>query len=91
MKHKDLCYENRYKHKLNMLEPGIVMMKIMGGLFAFGVLFWLIGRVLLSTIILFLAGAVLAVLLTLLIIEAHQDKVLNDIAMLENIESEKKL
>ena len=38
----------------------------------------------------FLAGTVFAVLLILLAIEAHQDKLLNDIAMWENQESEKK-
>ena len=41
-------------------------------------------------IALFLAGAVFAVLLILLAIEAHQDKVLNDIAMWENNDLEKK-
>lgn len=25
MKHKKMCYDNRYKYKLNMLEPGIIM------------------------------------------------------------------
>lgn len=51
MKHKNMYYDNRYKYKLNMLEPGLIMMKL---------------------------------------IEAHQDKVLNDIAMRENNELEKK-
>ena len=39
---------------------------------------------------LFLAGAVFAALLILVAIEAHQDKVLNDIALRENNELEKK-
>ena len=55
-----------------------------------GILFWVAGWYWLSSITLFLAGAVFAVLLILLAIEAHQDKVLNDIAMRENNELEKK-
>lgn len=91
MKHKNMCYEKRYKHKLNMLEPGLIMMKIIVGLVVFGILFWLVKWNLLSTIMLFCAGVVFAALLILVAIEAHQDKVLNDIAMRENIELEKKL
>lgn len=90
MKHKGKCYENRFKHKLNLLEPGLFMLKIIGGLFVFGILFWLIEWHLLSAITVFLTGAVFAVLLILIIIEAHQDNVLNDIAMHENMELEKK-
>ena len=30
MKHKNMYYDNRYKYKLNMLEPGLIMMKIIG-------------------------------------------------------------
>ena len=52
--------------------------------------FWAAGWHWLSSITLFLAGAVIAVLLILLAIEAHQDKVLNDIAMRENNDLEKK-
>ena len=77
MKHKNMYYDNRYKYKLNMLEPGLIMMKIIGVLFVIGILF-------------FLAGAVFAALLILVAIEAHQDKVLNDIALRENNELEKK-
>lgn len=90
MKHKNICYGNRYKYKLNMLEPGLIMMKIIGVLFAIGFLSWVAEWHWLSIIALFLAGAVFAVLLILVAIEAHQDKVLNDIAMRENNELEKK-
>ena len=44
----------------------------------------------LSIITLFLAGAIFVALSILVAIEAHQDKVLNDIAMQENNELEKK-
>lgn len=90
MKHKNMCYDNRYKYKLNMLGPGLIMMKIIGVLFVIGMLFLAAGCHWLSTITLFLAGAVFVVLLILVAIEAHQDKVLNDIAMRENNELEKK-
>lgn len=90
MKHKNMYYANRYKYKLNMLEPGLIMMKSIGILFVIGILFWVAGWHWLSAITLFLAGAVLAALLILVAIEAHQDKVLNHIAILENNESEKK-
>ena len=90
MKHRNRCYDNRYKYKLNMLEPGLIMMKIIGVLFVMGTLFFVAGWHLISTISLFLAGAVFATLLILVAIEAHQDKVLNDIAMRENNKLEKK-
>lgn len=90
MKHKNMYYDNRYKYKLNMLEPGLIMMKIIGVLFVIGILFWVAGRHCISAISLFLAGAVFAALLILVAIEAHQDKVLNDIALRENNELEKK-
>ena len=87
MKHKNMCYDNRYKYKLNMLEPGIIMMKIVGALF---VVFWVAKWHWLSVIFLFLSGIIFTVLLILVAIEAHQDNVLNDIAMRENNELEKK-
>lgn len=91
MKPENIRYENRYRHKLNMLEPGLIMMKFIGGFSITGVLFWFVQWQLLSTLMLFLAGTIFAVLLILAAIEAHQDKVLNDIAIRENIELEKKL
>ncbi len=86
MKHKDISYENRYKHKLNMLEPGLVMIKVIGVLLCVGVFLWAVGWRPLSIILFILAGGVFITLLILIIIEAHQDKVLNDIAMHENKE-----
>ena len=90
MKHKNMCYDNRCKYKLNMLEPGLIMMKLIGVLFVTGILFSAAGWHWLSSITLFLSGAVFAVLLILLAIEAHQDKVLNDIVMRKNDELERK-
>lgn len=90
MKHKNICYDNRYKYKLNMLEPGLIMMKIIGALFVFGILFWVAKWHWLSIIFLLLSGIIFAALLILVAIEAHQDKVLNYITMRENNELEKK-
>ena len=84
MKHKNMCYDNRYKYKLNMLEPGLVMMKIIGVLFVSGIIFWVAKLPWLSFIFCFLSGIVFVALLILVAIEAHQDNVLNDIAMREN-------
>lgn len=89
MRHKNVCYDNRYKHKLNMLEPGLIMMKIIGALVIFGIVFWAAKHRWLSAIFWLLSGILFAALLILAAIEAHQDKVLNDIAMQENAELEK--
>ena len=90
MNHKNMSYDNRYKYKLNMLEPGLIMMKIIGALFIFGIVFWTVKWHWLSIIFWSLSGMIFAVLLILLAIEAHQDNVLNDIAMQENNDLEKK-
>ena len=76
-------YETRYKHKLNMLEPGTVMLKWMGILLLVGLVLWLLRLKLVSYIVLGLAGAIFLLLLILLAIEAHQDSVLNEIAAQE--------
>lgn len=39
MKHKNMNYNNRYKYKLNMLELGLTMMKLIGVLFVTSILF----------------------------------------------------
>ncbi len=90
MKHKNMCCDNRYKYKLNMLEPGLIMMKLIGTLFLFAIVFWVAKWHWLSVILGVLSGILFATLLILVAIEAHQDKVLNEIAMRENKELEKK-
>ena len=81
---KSVTYENRYKHKLNLLEPGTALLKWTG-------VFLFIGFVLLfmrlripAYIMLGMAGVLVVILSILLIIEAHQDRVLNEIATQEN-------
>ncbi len=80
---KTLGYDERYKHKLNMLGRGQGMMKIVGILLVVGAVLRLFGRSTPSTVAFLLAGAVFAALLVLVAIELHQDRVLNDIAAKE--------
>ncbi len=78
----------RYKYKLNMLEPGGIMLKVAGVLILIAILLWLVGRHIASVVFAALAAADFIVLIILLVIEAHQDKVLNDIALRENKEND---
>ena len=79
-------YETRFKHKLNMLEPGTKMCRLICALVALGIAFLLMQLNVIAYIALCLAGVTLLILLILLIIEAYQDKVLNEIAARENRE-----
>lgn len=72
------AYETRFK--LNMLEPGIAMCRLICALVALGIAFLLMPTKIIAYIAFGLAGLTLLVLLLLLIIEVHQDKVLNEIA-----------
>ncbi len=80
------CYETRYKHKLNMLEPGTVMLKWIGGLELTGFGLFLFQLKISAYIAFGLGGMVFLVLLVLLALEAHQDRVLNEIAAREKKE-----
>lgn len=62
------------RHKLNMLEPGIVLLKIMGVLVLAGALARWVGAAALSFVFFGAAGLLLAVMIILLAIEQHQDK-----------------
>lgn len=73
-------YKN-YKHKLNMLEPGSKMLKLRGILFVIGLLthymrLYMIRNIVFVSMVIFLVA-----LLILVIIELHQDKVLNEQAV----------
>ncbi len=81
-----ITYETRYKHKLNMLEPGTVMLKWIGVLLSAGVVLWLFGVKIAACVVLGAAGALFLLLLILLAVEAHQDRVLNEISSRENKE-----
>ena len=81
-------YENRYKYKLNMLWPGQIMIKIVGALLLIGFLCWFLKWQIVALSAWISAGIVFTVLLVLVAVELHQDKVLNEIAMHENKERE---
>ena len=71
-------------YKLNMLEPGIVMMKWIAILALAGFILLFLYWKERAYILLCLSGMILAVLFVLLLIESHQDRVMNEIALMEN-------
>lgn len=73
-------YKN-YKHKLNMLEPGSKILKLLGILLVGGLLTHIIQQYTVRNILLVIIGIMLATLLILVVVELHQDKVLNEQAM----------
>ena len=80
---RNATIETRFRHKLNMLEPGTEMLRWTGILLMVGLALRLIGLKTPATIAFGLAGALLLLLMVLLAVEAHQDRVLNEIAMKE--------
>ena len=82
MKRSSSC-SARYRHKLNMLEPGARMLKIAALISAAGIAALLLKIRVAGLILLALAGLIVLMLLILVRIELHQDSVLNAIAMRE--------
>lgn len=80
---KPVTYETRYRHKLNMLEPGTAMLKWAGIFLLTGLAFHFFSLRALSFIAFGISGTLAAALVLLLMIEAHQDQVLNTIASRE--------
>ena len=81
---KKLGEEKRYKHKLNMLEPGTKMLKCIGIMSLLGILLYAFHFRIIAFCVWAVSGIIFAILLILLAIEAHQDNVMNEIAMKEN-------
>lgn len=75
--------ETRFRHKLNMLEPGTEMLRWTGMLLMVGLALRLIGLKTPAAVAFGLAGALFLLLMILLAVEAHQDRVLNEIAVKE--------
>ncbi|BCN32303.1 hypothetical protein [Anaeromicropila herbilytica] len=73
----------KYKHKLNMLEPGCKMIKAIGIFGVLAILFYLIKVSVLCYLFSGLALIIGIILCVLLMIEHHQDKVLNEQAINE--------
>lgn len=84
-KYKNLRgYEmKKYKHKLNMLEPGSKMIKAIGIFVGISFVFYLFRLMLLCYVFCGISVLIGAILLILLMIESHQDKVLNEQAIHE--------
>ena len=75
---------NRFKYKLNMLEPGIRMLKWMGILILIGILLYAFQLRMAAYCVWAVSGIIFVVLLILIAIESHQDNVMNEIAIKEN-------
>lgn len=78
--------ETRFRHKLNMLEPGTVMLKWVGIFLLLGLVLRLVHRTLAAWIAFGFAAAIFLMLVILLVIEVHQDRILNELAARENRE-----
>ena len=76
--------EKCYKHKLNMLEPGSIMLKWIGILILIGLVLYVFRFRMVAFCAWILSGIIFVVLLILLTIEGHQDKVMNEIGIREN-------
>lgn len=63
-----------YRHKLNMLEPGLVLCKCLGALLLAGAVLQLPGWRLAARLCFLAAGLLFLLLLVLLAIEQHQDR-----------------
>ena len=73
-----------------MLWSGLTMLIIIGVLLLIGCLFWLLKWQIVGSAVFALAGVIFAVLWILVAVELHQDKVLNEIAIRENEETDRK-
>ena len=72
-----VTYDTRYRYKLDMLEPGTIMLKWVGIFLLIGLALELLRWKLAAAIAFGFSGALFLLLLILLAIEAHQDRVLN--------------
>ena len=76
--------EKRFKHKLNMLEPGTRMLKCIGILILIGLLLYVFKFRIAAFCLWAVSGIIFVVLLILLAVETHQDNVMNEIGIEEN-------
>lgn len=80
-------YDTRFKLKLNMLDVGYIMMKIVFVLALVGVITCIVGYAVVGRVLFVTAGIILALLLILVRIELYQDSVLNELVERENKEN----
>ena len=83
-----LNHKKVYRHKLNLLEPGIIMSKVILALTAAGVVFWALECNKIAIVLLALAGITFAILMVLVVIEAYQDERLNEFFICTNDDTE---
>ena len=76
--------KKRFKHKLNMLEPGTRMLKCIGILILIGLLLYVFKFRIAAFCLWAVSGIIFVVLLILLAVETHQDNVMNEIGIEEN-------
>lgn len=76
--------EKRFKHKLNMLEPGTKMLKCIGILILIGLVLYTFKFRIASFCLWAVSGIIFVVLLILLAVETYQDNVMNEIGIEEN-------
>lgn len=76
----------KYKYKLNMLEPGTKMIKMIGVFLVLGLACYLLKISFLSSLFVILAVIIGILLWILILIEQHQDNVLNEQAIRERRE-----
>ena len=81
--------QRRFRHKLNMLEPGTKILGCIGILILIGLISYVFRFKTAAFCIWTIAGIVFVVLLVLLAVESYQDKVMNDIAIREDREKGK--
>lgn len=72
-----------YRYKLNMLKPGTKMIKLIVGLIILSVIFYFTKLIVLCYLVSILAGITGFILWVLIMIEQHQDRVLNEQAIEE--------
>lgn len=73
-----------YRHKLNLLEPGIWICRSIGAAGLAGILFYAVGLRLAAYILWGAAGLAALVLFILLCVERHQDRVMAELARRED-------
>ena len=83
MRHENrspVTYDNRYRHKLNMLNPGTEMIKWIGTLVLVGLVLLLLRVKLVSYFVFGLVGLLVVSLVVFLLVEAHQDRGVSGLA-----------
>jgi len=68
--------KSRYRHKLNMLKPGVYLCKIIGLLCSAALILYLLGFDQLALTAICISLIIFLILLILIVIEQHQDHTL---------------